>query len=282
MNSITVNCPAKINLSLDILGKRDDGYHEINTIMQTISLEDKITIKKACEFSISSNNKDIPLDDKNIALKAAKIIFNKASIEGGVEIYIEKNIPVAAGLAGGSSDAAGTILGINNLYSLNLSKEDMMEIANSIGSDITYLLERGTAFCTGRGEKVKKLKSLKDHFVLIARPDIDISTKWVYDNLNFINIKERPNNNLLIDAINRNDIKFISNNLVNVLENVTIDKYNIISDIKKEMMNSGALGALMSGSGASVFGIFKDKDTIERCYKELKNNLNDVYVTKMT
>lgn len=280
MDSITLKCPAKINLSLDVLGKRDDGYHEISTIMQTVSLEDKITIKKSNKFSIESNNKNIPLNDENIALKAAKLMFKKAKLQGGVSIYIEKNIPVAAGLAGGSSNAAGVILGINAIYSLNSSKKFMSEVASFIGSDIAYLLEKGTALCKGRGEIVEKLKPLRNHFVLIAKPDIDISTKWVYSNLNIDNIKKRPSNELLIDAIKRDDIEIVSNNLVNVLEEVTISKCNSIKGIKDIMINYGALGVLMSGSGPSVFGIFNEKD-IKVCYEELRKDMTDVYITKM-
>lgn len=280
MESISVNCPAKINLSLDILGKRSDGYHEISTIMQTVSLEDKIVIRKSDKFSLESTKKNLPTDDTNIALKVAKLMFREFNIKGGLSIYIEKNIPIAAGLAGGSSNAAGVILGINELYDIKASKVDLRSIANLVGSDVSFLLDKGTALCTSRGENVRNLRNLKGYYVLIARPNIDISTKWVYENLDIKNIGERPNNNLLVKAIENDDINTISNNLVNVLERVTISKYEVIDSIKKKMINDGALGAIMSGSGASVFGIF-NKDKIKTCYNDLRKEFSDVYITKM-
>lgn len=280
MDSITLKCPAKINLSLDILGKRDDGYHEISTIMQTISLEDEVKIKKSNEFSVTSNREDIPLDDDNITLKAARLMFKEFKIQGGISIHINKNIPVAAGLAGGSTDAAGIILGINKLFLLNASLEKMISIAENIGSDVPYFLEKGTALCTGRGEVITQLNSLKDYYVLIAKPSIGISTKWVYDNLDLNKVEKRPNMDIILNAVKNNDIETISKNLVNVLETVTVHNYKIIDDIKKTMMEYGALGSIMSGSGSTVFGIFKD-DSIENCYNHIKKEINEVYITKM-
>lgn len=280
MESITLKCPAKINLSLDILGKRSDGYHEISTIMQTISLEDEVTITKSKEFSVNSNRGDIPLDDNNITLKAAKLMFEEFKIQGGISIYINKNIPVAAGLAGGSTDAAGVILGINKLFLLNASLEKMISIAEKIGSDVPYFLEKGTALCTGRGEIITQLNSLKDYYVLIAKPSIGISTKWVYDNLDLGKVEERPNMDTILNAVKNNDIETISKNLVNVLETVTINNYKIIDDIKKTMIEYGALGSLMSGSGSTVFGIFTD-DSIKNCYNHIKKDIDEVYITKM-
>lgn len=279
MESITLNCPAKINLSLDILGKRNDGYHEIDTIMQTINLEDKVTIAKSKEFYLSVKGASLPLDDKNIALKVAKIMFSEFNLTGGVNIHIDKNIPVAAGLAGGSTDAAGVIEGINLVYNLNLSKEEMMCIAEKVGSDVPYLIEKGTALCKGRGEKVYPLNSLKGYNVLIAKPSISVSTKWVYDNLNTEKINKRPDNKVLLKCIEENNISMLSENLVNVLETVTIREYKIIDEIKNKMIEYGALGSLMSGSGPTVFGIFKDN--INKCYEDLKQNIDEVYKCKM-
>lgn len=281
MNEITIDCPAKINLSLDILGKREDGYHEISTIMQTISLYDKVKIKKSNDFRITVKGANLPLDDNNIALKIAKVMMKKYNIQGGVEINIEKNIPVAAGLAGGSSDAAGVILGINKIYDLNLSDNELMDIGALVGSDVSYLIKRGTALCTGRGEKVETLKSLTGHKVLIAKPNISVSTKWVYDNLNLKAIENKPNTKLLVSFIENNDIDSISKNLLNVLETVTITKYKVIDEIKNFMKNNGSIGSIMSGSGPTVFGIFKD-DSINYCFNELKKVHSEVYMAEMT
>ena len=281
MDQIIIDCPAKINLSLDILGKREDGYHEISTIMQTISLYDKVKIKKSSDFSISVEGADLPLDDNNIALKVAKIMLKKYNIQGGVEINIEKNIPIAAGLAGGSSDAAGVILGINKIYNLNLSDNELMEVGALVGSDVSYLIKKGTALCTGRGEKVEILRSLTGYKVLIAKPNISVSTKWVYNNLNLKNIEKRPDTKLLLSSIENNDINSISKNLINVLETVTIPKYKVIEDIKKTMESYGSIGSIMSGSGPTVFGIFKD-DSINNCFNELKKIYSEVYIAKVT
>ena len=281
MNQIIIDCPAKINLSLDILGKREDGYHEISTIMQTISLYDKVKIKKSNEFLISVEGANLPLDDNNIALKVAKIMLKKYNIKGGVEINIDKNIPIAAGLAGGSSDAAGVILGINKIYNLNLSDKELMEVGALVGSDVSYLIKRGTALCTGRGEKVEILKPLTGYKVLIAKPYISVSTKWVYDNLNLKNIEKRPDTNLLLNSIKNNDIDSISENLINVLETVTIPKYKVIEDIKKTMESYGSIGSIMSGSGPTVFGVFKD-NSINNCFNELKKIYSEVYIAEMT
>ncbi|KMT22821.1 4-(cytidine 5'-diphospho)-2-C-methyl-D-erythritol kinase [Clostridium cylindrosporum] len=280
MKSITLNCPAKINLSLDILGKRSDGYHEIDTIMQTISLEDVIRIEKSNEFSLEVKGGDIPLDDRNIALKAAKLMFDTYKIGGGLSVYIEKNIPVAAGLAGGSTDAAGVIEGINTLYCLNLCKKDLMDIAAMIGSDVPFLMEKGTALCKGRGEIVTPLKSMSGHLVLIAKPPISVSTKEVFNNLKLEKIKKRPNNDILLDCIDDNNIDLLSKNLVNVLETVTIPMHRVIEDIKNIMNEFGALGSIMSGSGPTVFGIFKDK-SIDDCYNYLKGDFDEVYIATM-
>ena len=281
MDQIIIDCPAKINLSLDILGKREDGYHEISTIMQTISLYDKVKIKKSSDFSISVEGADLPLDDNNIALKSAKIMLEKYNIQGGVEINIEKSIPISAGLAGGSSDAAGVILGINKIYNLNLSDKELMEVGALVGSDVSYLIKKGTALCTGRGEKVEILRPLTGYKVLIAKPNISVSTKWVYNNLNLKNIEKRPDTNLLLNSIENNDINSISENLINVLETVTIPKYKVIEDIKKTMESYGSIGSIMSGSGPTVFGVFKD-DSINNCFNELKKIYSEVYIAEMT
>ncbi|MEG0641235.1 MAG: 4-(cytidine 5'-diphospho)-2-C-methyl-D-erythritol kinase [Clostridium sp.] len=280
MESIVLKCPAKINLSLDILGKRSDGYHEINTVMQTISLEDKVTISKAIGFSISIKGAHLPTDDNNIAMKTAKIMFETFGISNGVDIHIEKHIPVAAGLAGGSTDAAGVIQGIDKLFELNLTKKQMFDIGRQVGSDVPYLIQKGTALCTGRGDIIKPLKTLIGFNVLIAKPRISVSTKEVYDNLKLNLINKRPNNDVILKCIEENNIQLLAQNLVNVLETVTIPIHKEIEDIKKIMMEHGALGALMSGSGPTVFGIFREENT-KQCYDYLKSKLDEVYIAQM-
>lgn len=279
MNVLTLKSPGKINLSLDILSKRSDGYHEINTIMQTIDLYDVISIKKWPSIELSISDSSLPCDRGNIAYRVAEIMIDRYKIDSGVKIHIEKNIPIAAGLAGGSADAAGVIILMNKLFNLNLSDEEMMYIASLVGSDVSYLIKGGTCLCTGRGEVVHPISRFDGIKVLIAKPDTSVSTAEVYNNLNLKNITNRPNNDILLKAIKDKDINTLSKNLVNVLETVTIPIHPEINDIKKTMIEYGAIGSIMSGSGPTVFGIFID-DKINDCYNELSKSMKQVFITK--
>lgn len=281
MEDILVKCPAKINLSLDVTGKRQDGYHLLRMIMQTISLFDEVRIEKRKDgIRVNCNNQSIPQNSSNTAYKAALLMFEQYKLQGGVEIYIEKNIPVAAGLAGGSADAAGVIKGINKLYNLNLKMEEMAEIGLRVGADVPYCLTGGTALAEGIGERLTPLKALKETWCLIAKPDISVSTAEVYGKLKVDEIFKHPNTEELIYYIQEGDVESLSHNMVNVLELVTIKEHPVIFEIKNIMVEYHAYGSLMSGSGPTVFGLFGDRESAEACYNRLRDYLKEVYLVK--
>lgn len=278
MNNITLNCPAKINLSLDVIGKREDGYHDLKMIMQSVSLFDYVTLEKNHgTINISCDNNNIPLDKNNICYKAASKMMQKYEIPGGLNICINKNIPVAAGLAGGSTDAAGVIEGINQLYELNLDLDEMMKIGLTVGADVPFCLNKGTALAEGVGEIITKLNGVSAWCVL-AKPDIAVSTASVFGSFRMDDVVKHPNTDMLIKFVNDGNLENLAENMVNVLETVTIKEYPIIFEIKNIMMEFDSLGSLMSGSGPTVFGLFQDKNKAEKCYHRLRDYLKEVYL----
>ncbi|WP_250675390.1 4-(cytidine 5'-diphospho)-2-C-methyl-D-erythritol kinase [Paraclostridium ghonii] len=283
MNSIDLKSRAKINLSIDVLGKREDGYHIVEMIMQTIDLYDKLKITEIEENTIliKSNSLDIPLNEDNIMYKAAKLLKSGFSIEKGVEISIEKNIPVAAGMAGGSSNGAAVLVGLNKLWNLGLSEEGLKEIGLKLGADVPFCITGGSALAQGIGEELTNIKGLpEDLNILVCKPDIFVSTKEVYQSLNMDKIKRRPQNENLIGALEKEDIKFISQNMTNVLEEVTSLKYTEIRQIEDIMIKNKSLGSMMSGSGPTVFGLFDNKDCAIKAKEELLAKYNQVYLVK--
>lgn len=280
MNRVKRHAYAKINLSLDVLKKRDDGYHEVEMIMQQVDLHDILTFEEIeSGIEIICNDKRVPTDKSNLIYKAYEVIKQKYSINKGVRIYLEKNIPIAAGLAGGSSDAAQTLIGISKLWNLEINDIELMEMGVSIGADIPFCIFGGTGFARGIGEHISGITSFKNNIILLAKPDIDVSTKEVYEKLNFRNV-DHPDTDSLLKAIEKKDIKFIANNMKNVLETVTIKKHPIINNIKKQMIECEAMGSMMSGSGPTVFGIFETKEQAEKCKDILKEIIDEVYLTK--
>lgn len=276
-----VKAYAKINISLDIVGKREDGYHLLKMIMQNIDLYDLINIKKAREgINVSCNRPYIPTDDRNLAYKAAKIFLDNYNISSGVDMYIKKNIPVAAGLAGGSTDAGSVLKALRDLFSVDASDEELMKLGKSIGADIPYCIIGGTALCEGIGEIITPIKSFKNHILIVVKPPFGVSTKEVYQGLDLNKIHKHPNTNNLIEAIQKDDIYYVSNNMKNLLENVTLKKHKILREIKKEMINNGALGAMMSGSGPTIFGFFDDMLKAQACYDKFKQRYNEVFITR--
>jgi 4-diphosphocytidyl-2-C-methyl-D-erythritol kinase len=281
MNSVSVKCPAKINLSLDVIGKREDGYHLLRMIMQTISLFDEITVTRGQDdIRVYCENVDVPCNESNIAYKAAKLMIDTYKLNDSVEIIIKKNIPVAAGLAGGSTDAAGVIKAVDKLYNLNLSTKEMMDIGLRLGADVPYCIVGGTALAEGIGEELTSIKPINETWCVLAKPPVGVSTVEVYKGLRLNEILVHPDTDRLINYIEERNIKSLAENMVNVLETVTIKKYPIISEIKKTMVEFNALGSLMSGSGPSVFGLFNSRDAAERCFNRLKNDLKEVYLIK--
>lgn len=283
MNSIDLKSRAKVNLSIDVLGKREDGYHLVEMIMQTIDLYDKLKITEIEENSIliKSNSLDIPLNEDNIMYKAVKLLKNQFNIEKGIEISIEKNIPVAAGMAGGSSNAAAVLVGLNKLWNLGLSENELKDIGLKLGADVPFCITGGSAIAEGIGEKLTNIKGLpEDLNILVCKPNIFVSTKEVYQSLNMDKVKRRPQNKELIDALQKEDVKFISENMVNVLEEVTSFKYSEIGQIEDIMIKNKALGSMMSGSGPTVFGLFDNKDCAIKAKEDLQAKYNQVYLVK--
>ncbi len=281
MESITLEAYGKINLSLDVLGKRIDGYHDIETIMQSIDLKDKVVLRDSEEgITIECNNPQVPTDSTNLVYKAYRILRDMYSIKRGVHIKIQKNIPVAAGLAGGSTNAAATLIGLNELWGLKLSKEKLMNIGVKIGADVPFCIMGGTALAKGIGEELISLKDFSGHLVLLANIGIEVSTAHVYSSLKIDNIANRPNMDKLLLGIDKNDLNIISENMVNVLEEVTIGEHGQIQDIKNEMLEFGALGSLMSGSGPTVFGFFDNEEDLLKCKKSLEKKVKTLIITK--
>ena len=250
---------AKINLTLDVLGKRENGYHDIETIMQTVSLFDLIIVDKIPEeIQLSTNLKYLPVNEKNIAYKAALAFFNHTGIDGGAKIMIHKNIPVSAGLAGGSGNCAAVLCALNKLYSANLSNTELCEIGAKLGADVPYCINGHTQLASGIGEILTSLNPMPSATVLLVKPPISVSTAAIYEQIDSVTPSKRPDTETMIKAIDNGDILSVADNLCNVMESVTEDMHPIIRGIKNKMLLNGAAGALMSGSGPTVFGIFTD------------------------
>lgn len=284
MESIRLKARAKINLGLDVLGRREDGYHDVRMVMQTIGIYDRIIITKIPEdeIRIKSNLYFLPVNENNLMYKAAKLLKDKCGYSGGVDIDLNKFIPVSAGLAGGSTDAASTLFGINKLFDLSLSMQELMDIGVEIGADVPYCVMRGTALAEGIGEKLTPLDPLPRTWILIAKPPINVSTKLVYESLDMNGVDKHPDIDGLIDAIKRKNIHGVCGCMGNVLENVTVPLYPVINSIKNDMLEHGAINAMMSGSGPTVFGIFPDEKTTLECqaYLKRKGEARQVYITE--
>ena len=272
MNSITLKSRAKINLSIDVLGKRQDGYHLVEMIMQTIDLYDLIEIneKDNDQITIKSTSDEIPLDCNNLVYKAANLIKKTFNINKGVEIHIKKNIPVAAGMAGGSSNAAAVLVGLNKLWNLNLSNQQLEKIGLKLGADVPFCINGGAVLASGIGEELTPIKGLtKDVCILVCKPDLFVSTKEVYECIDSKDIDKRPNNKFLIECLKNEDTRQLAENMFNVLEGVTMDKHPVIQQIKDIMTNNRALGAMMSGSGPTVFGLYENReDAVKMCIRD--------------
>ena len=283
MNSIQLKSRAKINLSIDVLGKREDGYHLVEMIMQTIDLFDKIKIFSLKEDTIiiESNRLDIPLDSTNIVYKAADLIKKQYNIKEGVKIIIEKNIPIAAGMAGGSSNAAAVLVGLNQLWQLKLSENKLKELGLKLGADVPFCIGGQTALAENIGEKLTKIDGLSENiFILVCKPELFVSTKEIYEEIDSKIIEKRPNNKLLIQLLKENKIQQIADNMYNVLEEVTRERYPVIEEIEKIMMENDALGSMMSGSGPTVFGLYINREDAENCKNKLLKKFSQVYIVK--
>ena len=272
MDSVVIKAMAKVNLGLDVLRRRENGYHDVKMVMQTVNLYDTLTISKTenAQIIITTNTGELPLNEDNLIYKAAKLLSTHTGKEYGVKIHLDKQIPIAAGLAGGSTDAAATLLGLNALYDLGLNKEELAKIGVKIGADVPYCIYGGTCLSEGIGEVLTKLPDAPDCFVVIAKPGIGVSTKYVYENLHIEAVKDHPDIDGMIDAIKADNLDGVAQKMENVLETVTIKRYPEIAVMKECLLENGAENALMSGSGPTVFGIFKEEEKAKRALFKLE------------
>lgn len=276
MDYINLKARAKINIALDVLNKREDGYHNLRMIMQSVNLHDKLFIKKTKDnlIKVSTNLVWLPTDNRNLAYRAADFLKKEFNIKDGIYIEIQKRIPVSAGLAGGSTDCAAVLIGLRNIFNLPITNSELMILGKKFGADVPYCIMRGTALAEGIGDKLTKIDNFPKIYILLAKPNINISTAEVYKNLNLDNIKHDNKIDNIIKSIKYGDIKSISKNMFNVLESVTIKLCPLINDLKAEMINFGALSSLMSGSGPTVFGLYENKNDAVKALKYIKLNYN--------
>ena len=285
MGEIKLKALAKINLGLDVVRRREDGYHEVRMVMQTIHLYDQLLIQKSETpgIQIHSNLSFLPVNENNLVYKAGKLLMDEFDIHTGVSVELNKRIPVAAGMAGGSTDAAAMLYGMNQLFGLKLKRKDLMERGVQIGADVPYCIMRGTALAEGIGEKLSSLPPMVKCPVLIAKPAVSVSTKFVYQNLKLNEQTPHPDIDALITDIRNSDLDNICADMGNVLETVTIPNYPVIAQIKEQMLKSGAKASMMSGSGPTVFGLFGDEETARRARAEMKASglAKQVYLTSI-
>lgn len=285
MNHIELRALAKINLGLDVLGRRENGYHDVRMVMQSIYLYDEVKLSKKKEpgIELETNLRFLPTGEDNIAYKAAKLLKDEFGIEEGVRIVLHKHIPVAAGLAGGSSNAAAVLFGMNRLFGLKLTQEELMKRGVVLGADVPYCIMRGTVLAEGIGEELHKLPPMPKCAVLIAKPPISVSTKMVYETLDSKEITEHPDIDGIIRGLEHADIREVAASMGNVLEDVTIEMHPVIDEIKREMMDAGALGAMMSGSGPTVFGLFENRAAAREAQRRIREKAltKQVYVTNI-
>lgn len=282
MDEISVKALAKVNLGLDVLRRREDGYHEVKMVMQTIHLYDQLTIRRTeSGIHLLSNLNFLPTDESNLAYRAARLLMDEFHLTEGVEIHLEKRIPVAAGMAGGSTDAAGVLYGMNEMFSLGLKRTELMERGLTLGADVPYCIMRGTALAEGIGEKLTSLPPMVKCPVVVAKPHVSVSTKYVYEHLQLNGDTPHPDMDGLIRAIRGKDLHEIAAHMGNLLETVTVERYPEIARLKDMMRQEGALNALMSGSGPTVFGLFEESETARAAASVLRRSglARQVFVT---
>ncbi len=283
IEQISQKAYAKINIGLDVLRRRDDGYHEVRMIMQTVDIWDDLFFEKTKQPGIvlKTDHEELPVDGDNLICKAAALLFREREITEGVKITLIKRIPIAAGMAGGSSDAAAAMRGLNELFGLGYSLRELQELGVKLGADIPYCLAGGTMLSEGIGEILSPLPAPPDCFLVVAKPDINVSTGFVYGNLHADTLMEHPDIDGMINALRTGNLQGITDRLGNVLETVTIKEYPVIEELKELLRNKGAENALMSGSGPTVFGIFTNRDTAEAAAKAVREQrlAGQVYVT---
>lgn len=273
MSQLELKAYAKVNIGLDVVRRLENGYHQVKMIMQTISLYDTLFLE-VCEekgIFLTTDKEELGKSEDNLVYKAAKLLMDNCQIEKGICIHLEKRIPIAAGMAGGSTDAAAVLRGMNQLFNLGLSKQELMEYGVKLGADVPYCIVGGTYLAEGIGEVLTPISVMPECFMLIAKPSIGVSTKWVYENLHANELKEHPDIDGMLMQMKAGNLIGLAEKMDNVLEKVTIEKYPMIQNIKEKMEQSGALKAMMSGSGPTVFGIFRTEDAMHQALEEMRS-----------
>lgn len=280
---LTIKGNAKINLTLDVLYKREDGFHQVEMIMQSIDLADVLHLeeRKTGDVSIATTIARLPCDQRNLAYRAAALLKETCQVKSGVHIFLEKNIPVAAGLAGGSADAASVLIGLNQLWKLGLSTNELEILGAKLGSDVPFCIKGGTVLATGRGELLQPLADIKPCYIVLAKPPIGVSTAWVYRQYRGQDVKAHPNTLGVKSSLEQGDLTSVAKGLCNVLETVTIPVHPEIKKLKQSMMQYGAMASLMSGSGPTVFGLVEEQAKAEYIAEKLKSqSAADIFVAK--
>lgn len=281
MDNICIRAYAKVNLTLDVVGKRADDYHDLEMIMQSVDLWDQIILREIHSgIELDTNIEDLPRDEGNIAWRAAQLIKKEFDIATGVHIFIQKNIPLEGGMAGGSADCAGVLAGLNQLWNLGMDEKELRALGKSLGADVPFCLMGGTALAQGIGDILTPIESKEDMWLLVVKPQFGVSTRDVYNRLNLKNIGKRPDNKRMVEYLESGRIEDLARGLVNVLEEITIPMHPEISQLKAELIELGSLGSLMSGSGPSVYGIYKDHAAANRAAKGLSKKYKQVYLIK--
>ena len=279
MDKVTVIAPAKINLSLDILGVDERGYHLLDMIMQTVSLFERVTVsKKKKDITLSSNARYIPTDSKNVAIKAAMLFFEYTGIQGGAHIHIKKTVPIKAGMAGGSADAAGVIVGLDKIYETNLTRQQMCEIGAKAGSDVPFMIMGGTKRVQGVGEIIKPCPPMPRCHLVICMPDKGVSTPAAFANYDTLGEKTLVETDKLVAAMEENDIYGVAKYMANDLEKAAASEYT--QPIREELIQQGAVGSVMTGSGAAVFGVFDDEDKAKAAVEYFRGRVRSVFIAK--
>ncbi|WP_003540713.1 4-(cytidine 5'-diphospho)-2-C-methyl-D-erythritol kinase [Desulfotomaculum nigrificans] len=279
---LSLTAHAKINLTLDVLSRRPDGYHEVEMIMQSIKLHDRLEFSPAVgEITLTSTGLPVPMGPDNLILRAARLLQQRVGVNHGAHIHLDKRIPVAAGLAGGSTDAAATLQGLNRLWQLELKQDQLMELARQLGADVSFCLTGGTAIARGIGEVLTPLAPAPRFGVILVKPPFGVSTARVYQGLDLNNLGHRPHTSAMVEALKQGDLDKVAYCLANVLESVTLNLYPELKEIKQQLMQAGCRGVLMSGSGPTVFGLTKDEKSAEQIAGKLNYPGYQVIATSM-
>lgn len=283
---VTLNAPAKINLYLDVLARRENGYHDIDSIMQTVELFDTVTVEKADEISLSCSDADLPCDERNLCHKAAARFFEAAGISGGAKIYVEKRIPVSSGLAGGSTDAAATLLALNRIYGYPLSEAELYDLGKTLGADVPFCMKGGCVLCRGIGEDMTEIVCRAEYSIVIARAGEGVSTPAAYRALDekYGEGLAEPfgDINKVICALAEGSAEMVAENMFNTFESVVLEYHNEARAAREFLIENGALGAMMSGSGPAVFALFASHQDAERAASSLEKMGYKAFAVKPT